>query len=99
MPAIGRDGATGRNSNITGTASQLAAGGPAANEGITILASSANTGTIYVGYASTITADAADGTDGFPLAAGASIFLPARKVEDVWVIASTGTQKAWFICQ
>ena len=101
MPSIARPGFTGRLSSIGTTPLQLSSAG--ANivemEGVQLLASSGNAGTIYVGFGSGITTDAADTTDGFPLAPGTSVFIPTRRVSDIWVIATISSQKLWFLGQ
>ncbi len=101
MP-VAKKGKTGRKSDIDTTAAPLVseADDMVLNKGVQVLTSSANTGTIYVGYGDTITADSDDATDGFPLAPGAAFFFPCRHLRDVWVISSTGSsQKIWFLAQ
>lgn len=101
MPAISKVGLTGRRSNVSTVASQLTSdSGVVANEGVQILVSSANSEPIYVGYSSAITCDEADSTDGFPLIAGSSLFLPCRHASEIWVKAPTQANLVlWFITQ
>src|SRR5690348_3824761 len=102
MPSISRPGFTKRYSLINPVASQLVNPNTnlATNEGVQILASSANGETIYVGYSNAITCNAGDDTDGFPLQAGASLFVPCRHASDVWVISPTlSNLVVWFIGQ
>ena len=63
---------TGSKSSIGTSAVQLTTTTVKSNQGVQVLADSDNDGTIYVG-SSTVTADGADATTGFPLAAGQSI--------------------------
>lgn len=87
-------------SSVGGTAVQLAASG-AVKYGVQVTAAPANTGTVYVGFADTVTANSADATDGVPLPAGASVFLPVvllanKAASDVWLIASAAGQKVFY---
>ncbi len=69
--------------------------------GVLVKAADGNSGTVYVGYADTVTANSADATDGIPLAAGASLAVPAdklpnRNATDVYLIASGAGQKVFY---
>ena len=99
MPATAKTGLTGRRSNVSTAASPLTTNvGIVCNEGVQILVSSANTEPVYVGYSSSITCDIADSTDGFPLVAGASLFVPCRHPSEVFVVAPTQANLVlWFI--
>jgi hypothetical protein len=102
MPSISRAGFTYRFSTISPVTSQLIVPGAnlATNEGVQLLASPSNGETIYVGYNNLITANAADATDGFPLQAGASLFMPCRHASDIWLISPTlSNLVVWFIGQ
>lgn len=85
----------GRNSSVTTTASQVTTSSIVAKFGIRIVAALANTDVIYVGN-SDVTADSADATDGFPLQAGESMFLPVNNANIPYVRAASGTQKVFF---
>jgi len=88
---------TGRKSSISTSAVQLTTADTHAHRGVQIVAAAGNTATVYVGI-STVTADAADGTDGFPLAAGESVVIPVIDPSKIYVIASSGsTSKVFFI--
>ena len=67
------------------------------NTGVEIYSDAANEGVIYVGSRSTVTANSADATDGFPIAAGKSILIPIRNPNDIYVIASEASQKIWWM--
>ena len=101
MPAVSRPGLNGKLSGITSTPVELI--NPGYNyvltQGLQVLADSNNTDIVYIGFSSGITPGNADATDGFPLAAGASLFLPCRRPEEIWVKAASGTLKVWFIGQ
>lgn len=68
--------------------------------GFTIKASPANAGIVYVGFANTVTANSAAATDGMPISAGDSIFIPpamAADVTGIYLIASAADQKVFVI--
>lgn len=65
--------------------------------GITVKASVVNSGRIYVGTKSTITANTNPATDGFELSAGESVLMPVDNVNSVYIIASTSGQKAFWM--
>jgi hypothetical protein len=86
---------TGRKSAIGATALQMTTVSNPATKGVSVVASSTNTGIVYVGI-STVTANAADATDGYPLTAGSSITLPVSNANLVYVIGSaTGQAVFW----
>lgn len=85
----------GRKSGIGTTAVPLVATSIDATRGVQIKAAADNAGTVYVGN-SDVTADAADATDGFPLAAGEGLFVPLRDPSDVYVLGSEAGQKVFF---
>lgn len=60
--------------------------------GVQIVVDAGEAGTVYVGARSTLTAGSANVTDGFPLAAGETIFLPVAKESDIYVVANQSTQ-------
>jgi len=99
MPSVAKIGQTGRRSDVSTVASKLSGDtGIVTNEGVQILVSSSNSEPIYVGYSSSITCDTADATDGFPLVAGSSLFLPCRHPSEIWVVAPTQSNLVlWFI--
>ena len=91
------DFVTGRKSSIGTTAVQLTTAVTHANRGVQIVADASNSSTIYVGLA-TVTTDAADSTDGFPLSAGESVVIPVINPSTVYVIAASGSDsKVFFI--
>ena len=77
---------------------QLTTNGAKADKGIQVTASTANSVSIYVG-ASGITANSADSTDGYPVAAGESVLFPVRNANEIFLIAagSATSQKVWWM--
>src|SRR4051812_43124294 len=68
---------------------------------ITIRADANNSGIVYVGFGSDMTAGTADATDGFPLNAGDVLSLPVSRIKDpcnVWLIGSAEGQKVQWDC-
>tara|TARA_B100000700_G_scaffold320652_2_gene418345 strand:+ start:2338 stop:2637 length:300 start_codon:yes stop_codon:yes gene_type:complete len=88
---------TGRVSSIGTAAAQLTSSVVKAKRGVQITADSDNAATIYVGN-SNVTADAADTTDGYPIAAGETVVIPTRKPSDLYLIAESGDAgKVWWL--
>lgn len=88
--AESRLGITGSKSDIDTTPARLSSDTTkVVNNGIQLLADSTNTDVIYVGYNDTMTAGTADATDGFPIVAGAAIFLPCRHLSDIYLMSTT----------
>jgi hypothetical protein len=86
----------GRKSSIGTSAVQMTTADVPATKGVLVKASAANTGTVYVGDSSGVTADAADGTDGFPLAPGESLLIPIDNANKVYLIATAASHKVWW---
>src|SRR5205085_9837809 len=55
--------------------------------GVQVKAAAANTGKIYVGAASTVTAGTAPATAGYELSAGGSVLVPIDNVNKAWAMA------------
>ena len=88
--------ATGRKSSIGTTAVQITSS-THVSRGVQIIADSTNSVKVYVGI-STVTANSADGTDGFPLAAGESVVVPVSDPSLIYAIAPSGSSsKVFFI--
>jgi hypothetical protein len=86
-------------SGISTSAVQLTATSTPVLYGTLIVAAAANAGKVHIGLANTVTANAADATDGIELSAGGSLFVPrslASDVNQIWVIGSAATQKAFY---
>ena len=69
------------------------------NNGCQLVADPENTGIVYVGYATTVTAASSAATDGLPLEAGAGYFIgPDRQksLSQIYVIASDASQKIFY---
>lgn len=89
---------TGRKSSISTTAAPLTTVDETGLRGVQIVADAGNAGTIYVGESSAITADSADGTDGYPIAAGDTVVIPTLRADELYVITSSGsTDKVWWM--
>lgn len=85
---------------VDGSAVQLSASEQTPAYGFTIKAGTANSGVVYVGVNSNVTAGTAAATDGVPLAAGDSIFIPkaiASDVTGIYCIGSAAGQKVFVI--
>ena len=97
MPIRSRPIYTGRTSSIGTSAVALTSSDVSGDRGVQIFADSSNAGTLYVGEDDTVTADSADGTDGYPIAAGETVVIPTLRPDLLYVIASTGTNKLWWM--
>ena len=86
----------GSKASIGGTALQLTTSEAPLRNGLLVRAATTNSGTVYVG-GSTVTADSAAATDGFPLLAGESVKVEADKASLVYAIGSATGQKVFFI--
>jgi hypothetical protein len=65
--------------------------------GVQLRAGSGNTGVVYVGSSSGVTADVADATDGFPLSPGDGVLIKVDDANKVFLIASAAGQKIFFL--
>lgn len=82
----------GRNSDIDNVAAeQITASSIACRHGVWLHADPANTGIVYIGN-SDVTIATADGTDGWPMYAGNTIFVHVENVNLVYAIASAANQ-------
>ncbi len=84
----------GTSAAAVGASSQTVAAG------VQLKADPANTGTIYVGFTSGVTAGTAGATDGFPLKAGDTVFIAAElahHLDGLYAIASAASQKLYFL--
>ena len=82
---------------VGGTAVQLLPVAMKVIKGVQLKADAANTGIIYVGYNPSVTAAAADTTDGFPISAGEGIFVPVEDITRIYVIASAAAQEIYWL--
>ena len=77
------------------TAVQLTASSVKCERGVTVKASAANSGIVYVGN-SDVTKGTVNSTDGFELSAGNSIFIEVNNVNKVYVLGSdVGNRVSW----
>jgi len=89
---------TGRKSGIGTTPVQVTTSSVTAINGVQIKAADTNTDKVYVGI-SGVTADTADATDGYPLAPGDALLVPVSNANAVYVVASSGSQKVFWVVQ
>ncbi len=88
--AESRAGITGSKSDIDTTPTRLSSDTTkVVNNGVQLLADSTNTDVLYVGYTSSITPGTVDATNGFPIVAGAALFIPCRHLSDIYIMSST----------
>ncbi len=88
---------TGSNLVIDAVAEQLTTASVPCRMGVLVKADDENTGSLFLGNSSAVTAGTVEATDGFRLQPGDAVFLPVASVGAVWVIGSAAGQKAWFI--
>jgi hypothetical protein len=86
----------GAKSSVGTSAVQVIAASTPATRGVTVKAADDNSGTVYVGN-SDVTANTADGTDGFPLAAGDALTVPVDDANKVYVRGSAAGQKVFWL--
>jgi len=65
--------------------------------GIQIYSSSGNTGDVYIGNSTGVTADSSDTTDGYPIAPNTSLLVTDRNPNEIFAISESGAQKLWYI--
>ncbi len=87
----------GSKSGIGVTAVVLSSTPIDAKRGVLIKAASANSGIVYVGTNSAVTADSNDTSDGFPLSAGDSVEIEIDDAAGIFLIASEAGQKVFWI--
>lgn len=87
----------GRKSGVGTSAVQLAASSTPATRGVLVRAPHDNSGTVFVGSSTSVTADSADATDGLPLAPGESLLIKVNDANKVYVIANATGQKVFFL--
>jgi hypothetical protein len=93
-------GQHGAKSSISTSAVQLSASTTTLIYGVVVKAASDNSGLVYVGTSSAVTAGTPDSTSGYELKAGVEIFLPlamVTRLADVYVIGSAAGQKVFFL--
>ena len=87
----------GRKSGIGTSAVQLTETSSRSKRGVLIKAATGNTGIVYVGTSSSVTADSTDATDGFELSASESVVVEMDNPSNIYVIASGSGQKVFWI--
>jgi len=89
---------TGRKSSIGTSAVAVMSTGVKARRGVQITAPADNGSTVYIGNSSAVTADSADGTDGYPVIAGETVVIPTRNPDLLYAIAESGSDnKVWWM--
>ena len=89
---------TGRKANVNTAAVQMTSSTVKAEHGVLVRAGAGNSGKIYVGNSSAVTANSADATDGFPLAAGESVVVKVRNADGIYLIADgTNNDDIWWM--
>lgn len=88
---------TGSKNSIGVTALQMTTTSKKTNGGVVVKASVVNSGRVYVGTNSSITANTNPSTDGFELAAGESVLLPVDNQNSIYLIGSTTGQKVFWM--
>ena len=87
----------GRKSSIGTSPVTLVATSVKIKRGVLIKAADGNSGKIYVGVSTNVTADSNDATDGFELSAGDALEVEIDDVRSIHVIASASDQKVFWI--
>ena len=87
----------GRKSNVGTSVVTLVGDSIKTKRGVLIKAASGNSGKVYVGISTSVTADSNDGTDGFELSAGDSLEVEINDVRSIHIIASESGQKVFWI--
>ena len=95
--AVSSSFATGSNLDIDTSAEQLVSSSVACKFGVTVKAAATNTGTVYIGASSSVTAGTTGSTDGFPLEPGESVTVPVNNVNLLYGIASVANQKVFLM--
>ena len=83
---------TGGNSDVDATAEALTTRDVPLRKGIVVKAAAANSGIVYVGPSSSVTADSDATTGGFPLSAGDSVTIEVNNANLVYCIGSVTNQ-------
>jgi len=86
----------GRTSGIGTTAVPIADSDAPVTKGVQVRAADDNAAAVYVG-GSGVTTDTADTTDGYPLAAGETLFVPVNEVRKVYVRSTVANQKVFWL--
>jgi hypothetical protein len=88
---------TGSKTSIGTTAVPITSVTTNARRGVQIIASTANTVTVYVGPEGVTAGTSAATTDGFPLAAGDSIVVPVIDATNIHAITASSTATVSFM--
>jgi len=91
----GRD--TFRVTAATGTAAKVTTRSYELHAGCAIKAAAGNTGTVFVGFRSTLTAGTAASTDGYPLAAGEEFPFAVADPSELYQVADAASQDIYIL--
>ena len=86
----------GRKSSIGTSAVQMTSVSKKILNGVVVKASTSNSGIVYVGNSSGVTADVADATSGFELTPGESVRVEVSNINKIYLIASALGQKVYY---
>lgn len=92
-------GQTGRDIIGTGPAVQVVGPSTDLESGVFIRCPAANSGNLFVGFNSSITADGGDATSGMIVEPGFDLPVPARKLSELWFAASAASTKFFWMAQ
>lgn len=81
--------------SIGTSADQIIATSTPCKMGVIVKSADANTGIVYVGTSSGVTAGGTAATDGFELGAGQSLTVPIDDANKVYIIASAASQNVY----
>lgn len=87
----------GRKSGIGLSVVRLVDASIKTKRGVLIKAAADNSGKVYIGISTSVTADSNDQTDGFELSAGDSLEVEINDVRSIHVIASAEGQTVFWI--
>lgn len=87
----------GSKSSIGTSVVRLVAAPIKTKRGVLIKAAAENSGKVYIGISTSVTADSNDTTDGFELSAGDSLEVEINDVRSIHVIGNASDQKVFWI--
>lgn len=87
----------GAKSSIGTTAVQLTTSSITCGKGVVVKADASNSGFVYVGSSSSVTAGSADATDGFQIAAKEGVVVEVDNPNKIYVIGSAAGQKVYWL--
>lgn len=88
---------TNKSCTVGTSAAQINSGSISSTIGIQVRSSTANSGKIYIGSSSSVTAGTNASTDGFLLLSGESLMIPTNNVNLIYAISDTASQTLFFL--